>query len=123
MLQLFSIYQRNLAYLLKVDLNRARPHLPIDLGNAENERRIGPLEVLGVVRTEVVAEQAVKADQLLELDLVEESFQTVFALERVQCLELDLQLAYDGIDHLFLEGAPLCEVRRQLLESGSLLLD
>ena len=97
--------------------------MPIDFGNAENERGIGPLEVLGVVRTEVVAEQTVKADQLLELDLVEESFQTVLALERVQCLELDLQLANDSINHLFLEGAPLCEVRRQLLQGGSLLLN
>lgn len=97
--------------------------MTIDLGNAENKCGIGPLEVLGVVRAEVVAEQAVKAYQLLELDLVEESFQTVLALERVQCLKLDLQLAYDGIDHLFLEGTPLCEVRRQLLQGGSLLLD
>jgi hypothetical protein len=70
-----------------------------------------------------MAEYAVKANELLQLYLIEEGLEAVLLLVGVQGLKLGLQLRDYRGDHLLFERAPLCEYRLKLREHNALGLD
>ena len=70
-----------------------------------------------------MAEYAVKANELLQLYLIEEGLEAMLLLVGVQGLKLGLQLRDYRGDHLLFEGAPLSEHRLKLREHNALGLD